>query len=201
MPGTVNSDKSTMPSIRAFIAVDINEDIRREMRELHGILGKTGAKVSWVAPEKMHLTVIFLGDIPLESVSGVCDVMDRVAGEIQPFVVEIAGAGWFGSERSPKVLWADIPGPPKLLADLHGRLSAEIDSMGVPLETRPFRPHLTLGRVRGRRNTGALTSTLMSYKNSVFGRVDIDRLILYKSVLEAQGSRYESLHESTLKGV
>lgn len=186
--------------LRTFIALDIGDDIRRGLADVQARLKTIGARVSWVAPEKMHLTLVFLGDTLEERIPDLSTALDRVAGESPPFTIHVAGTGWFGSERSPRVLWAGIPDPPGPLMTVQKRIHEELSLLEFPLETRPFAPHLTLGRVRGRRNALALTSALASYKNSAFGQVPIDRLILFTSVLESQGSRYEMLHESILKG-
>ncbi len=190
----------TMNTIRTFIALDIGDDIRRGLAEAQKRLKTIGARVSWVAPDKMHLTLLFLGDTLEEQVPRLSAILDGETGKSPPFTLNVAGAGWFGSERSPRVLWAGIPDPPEPLMTLQQRIREEVSRLEYPLEIRPFTPHLTLGRVRGRRNATALTSALSSYKNSAFGQVTIDRLILFKSVLEPQGSRYEVLHESILKG-
>jgi 2'-5' RNA ligase len=186
--------------IRAFIALEINEDVRRSLGALQAELKESGAQVSWVRPENIHLTLVFLGNVFEALVGPLSRRLDAIAAEISGFSLQVSGTGTFGSKRHPRVVWAGIEGVPPELEELHGKVAAAVRELDVPLENRPFRAHLTLGRVRSSRNVDALTSAVTSAKNTRHGAVDVRRVLLMRSRLDPQGAQYSILHESALKG-
>ena len=120
---------------------------------------------SWTAPERWHLTLLFLGRVPEETVPALVDAAGPAVAAAPPMTLRLAGGGRFGSVRRPQVAWAGLDGDVRALVDLAGRLSAAAAGVGLPVEDRPFRPHLTLGRWRpGRAADGALTDRLAAYR-------------------------------------
>lgn len=186
--------------IRSFIMLEINDGVRSSLLRVQAQLKKAGARVSWVPPDNIHLSLLFLGDIFESMVSKLGRKLDEAVRDINPFDYEVEGIGTFGSVRHPRVIWAGLEAMPESLSDLYGRVKGAAGSMGIPLESRPFRPHITLGRVRAARNLDSLTSAISSVKNTRHGWVSVRRVLLMRSVLEAQGARYSILHESSLKG-
>lgn len=186
--------------IRAFVAVEIGDEVRGGIARLQRDLKEVGAKVGWVAPENIHLTLVFLGNIFQAKVGPLGAAMDAVAADFELFRMEVSGAGFFGSAASPRVLWVGIAGPNAPLAAMQGRVVEAVKALGIPVEERAFKPHLTLGRVRSKHRAVELTSALGSAKNTAYGSVEIRRLLLMQSHLEHQGVRYSILHESALKG-
>jgi RNA 2',3'-cyclic 3'-phosphodiesterase len=90
---------------------------------------------------------------------------DPAVAAAPPMTLRLAGGGRFGSLRRPQVAWAGLDGDVRPLVDLAGRLAAAARRLGLPVEDRPFRPHLTLGRWRpGRPADGALTDRLAAYR-------------------------------------
>lgn len=185
--------------LRAFCAVDISEGIRSGLFDLQQRLRDTGARVGWVAPDNIHLTLVFLGDVFGAQVRPLSELLDAVARTTPPFSMEVAGTGFFGSPRSPRVLWVGVRDSP-VLQQLQHALAQSVRAFGIPLENRPFRPHLTLGRVRPGAPSHELTSVLSSANNTAFGTVLVDRLWLMRSRLKHQGVDHSVLHESQLKG-
>jgi 2'-5' RNA ligase len=82
-----------------------------------------------------------------------------------PMTLRIAGGGRFGSLRRPQVAWAGLDGDVAPLSDLAVRLATVARVLRLPVEDRPFRAHLTLGRWRPRQSAdGALTDRLAGYR-------------------------------------
>jgi RNA 2',3'-cyclic 3'-phosphodiesterase len=185
--------------IRSFIAIEISDEVREGLNALQQDLKKAGAKVGWVAPENIHLTLVFLGDIFRSQGESLCAVLDSVASNTLPFRYEVSGTGTFGSVRSPRVIWVGLNAPP-VLAELQGGVAAGVRELGLKIEDRPFHPHLTLGRIRAVNRVDELTSLLALAKSTAYGSVEVHRLLLMQSHLEHQGVRYSVLHESALKG-
>lgn len=186
--------------LRAFIALEINDEVRASLANVQATLKATGSKVSWVAAGNIHLSLAFLGNIFESVVDPLGEKLDRVAEGVRPFPLEVAGIGYFGSPTRPRVIWAGIEAPPAELERLHAGVCAAVRTFDIPLEERPFKAHLTLGRVKAPQNVGALTSAMAAVKNTRHGSVDVRRLLLMRSQLDPQGARYSVLHESILKG-
>ncbi len=186
--------------IRAFVAIEITDEVRAMLARVQDRLRRVGVRVSWVRPENIHLTLVFLGDVSAALVPDLKRALDRVAESVCAFDMAVEGVGSFGSPRSPRVIWAGVAEPTRSLAALQGGLAEAMRALEIPLESRPFHPHLTLGRVRSSRGAGALTSALPSASVTVRGSVRVDRVHLFESRLHSEGARYTILHSATLKG-
>ena len=188
-------------SIRMFLALPVPGPVRRALTEVQGTLRDAGARVSWVPPENLHVTLVFLGDIVIRRVAAVEQVVREVAPLYEAFELQAAGVGAFGSARNPRVIWAGFTEAPTALVEMHGLLAEGFRGIGFDVERRPFKAHVTLGRVRGPRGVDALTSAMASVKNADFGPVPVTRVQIMRSDLHSRGAQYTVLHEVTLKGV
>ena len=186
--------------IRSFVAIEISDGVREALKALQQDLKKAGARVGWVAPENIHLTLVFLGDVFRSQIEPLAKSLDEVAARTASFSYDVAGSGFFGSPRAPRVLWAGVKEQGNAVTGLQARVEAAVRGLGMKTEERDFHPHLTLGRVRTRDRVDELTSRLASATNATYGSVDVHRLLLMQSHLEHQGVRYTVLHESALKG-
>lgn len=186
--------------VRAFVALEISDAVRASLAAVQARLKEAGGKVAWVPVQNIHLTLAFLGNIFASVIGPLGEKLDRVAERVRPFAFEVAGVGYFGSPKRPRVLWAGIEGPPVELERLYEGVREAVRSFEIPLEDRPFKPHLTLGRVKAPQGVGALTSAMAAVKNTRHGTVEVRRLLLMRSQLNPQGARYSILRESALKG-
>jgi 2'-5' RNA ligase len=186
--------------MRAFIALEVGEEIREAIVRLQGQLrGVGGGRISWARPETMHLTLVFLGDISAGQGEALAAGLDTVARKQAPFVLRASGCGMFGGARRPRVIWAGFEACPAL-EDLQASVADMARSQGVALERRPFKAHLTLGRIRAVGDVDALTSAVSSVKNTIHGSVEISRVLLMKSTLKPQGAEHSVVHAAILKG-
>ncbi len=188
--------------LRAFIAVEISDEARAALAAEQARLKKLGARVAWVAPESIHLTLLFLGDIFAAQVATLAAGLDAVAAPHAPFAVEVTGLGWFGPPQSPRVIWAGVTDPGGRLAALQKQVEEEARLLGLRTEARAFHPHLTLGRARpgGHASLPALTAALRQANDTAYGRCAVDAVRLMQSRLEPAGARHTLLHAATLKG-
>jgi 2'-5' RNA ligase len=119
----------------------------------------------WTAPDRWHLTLLFLGSVAADHVPALVAAAGPAVAATPPMTMRLAGGGQFGSLRRPQVAWAGLDGDVAPLVDLAARLGAAAGALGLPVEERPFRPHLTLGRWRPRQPAdGALTDRLAGYR-------------------------------------
>ena len=150
-------------------------------------------------PENIHLTFAFLGDTFRERVDKLNGLLNEVSAQVVPFEMRVNGIGAFGSKRSPRIIWAGVDASEDVM-ELQRKVTDCIRAVDVPVESRSYHPHITLGRVRSGSWGDSLTSALTSYKNISFGSVNVHRVLLMQSHLEHQGVRYTILSESMLKG-
>jgi RNA 2',3'-cyclic 3'-phosphodiesterase len=116
-------------------------------------------------PDRWHLTLLFLGRVADDRVPPLVAAAAPAVAAAPPMTLWLAGGGRFGSVRRPQVAWAGLDGDVQPLVDLAGRLAAAAGTLGLPVEDRPFRPHLTLGRWRpGRPADGTMTDRLADYR-------------------------------------
>jgi 2'-5' RNA ligase len=119
----------------------------------------------WGDPGRWHLTLLFLGAVPPARLPYLTAAVGDAVAPTPPAVLRLAGAGRFGSSRRPQVCWAGVDGDVAVLAALAGRLATAARGLGLPVEDRPFRPHLTLGRWHPRRPAdGDLPDRLAGYR-------------------------------------
>ncbi|HOW97612.1 MAG TPA: RNA 2',3'-cyclic phosphodiesterase [Kiritimatiellia bacterium] len=186
--------------LRAFIALEISDEVRAALDRLQRDLMRGEARVGWVTPARIHLTLAFLGDIFAAQLPGLADALDAVAEGCPPFAFDVAGTGAFGPPKSPRVVWAGVEEPTGALVRLQAAAAVAVTGLGFRIEERAFHPHLTLGRVRDRRGAADLTSRLESFRTLRCGRVEVRRVLLLQSVLSSQGAEYRVRHSSELKG-
>ena len=188
-----------IPVIRAFLAVEIDEAARKELAEAQHAMKRISAGVSWVAPANIHVTLVFIGDIFEPVLPLIRQALDRTTEHHSPCAMDIQGLGYFGRPGSLKVVWAGLQGNFLPLIRLQADLVSAFKADGFSPDAKPFKPHLTLGRVRSSRQAGALIELIASRGHQSFGRLNVLSVLLMKSLLTPQGPIYSVLHESPLK--
>jgi 2'-5' RNA ligase len=132
---------------------------------------------SWTAPDRWHLTLLFLGRVPAGAVGSLVAGAGPAVAATPPATLRLAGGGRFGSRRRPQVCWTGVTGDGDALGALAGRLSGVARDLGLPVEDRPFRAHLTLGRWRpGRPGDGDLPDRLAGYRGPSWSLTEVELL-------------------------
>lgn len=185
-----------MTTIRAFIAVHLPGSVRDTLAETaRALAGRVppGA-VRWVRPEHMHLTLVFLGDTPTAKLTAVQQAMDAATGSVAPFTLYTTGIGCFPNARRPRVIWVRLSGEEERLVELKRGLDAALAPLGWPPEEKPFRAHLTLGRVKDEQAArGADWTTDVPHLP-----VPVDAIHLIESRLTSSGPVYSVRYSSGL---
>jgi RNA 2',3'-cyclic 3'-phosphodiesterase len=128
----------------------------------------------WSDPDRWHLTLLFLGAVPEECVAPLVTAAAPAVSAAPAMTLRLAGGGRFGPRRRPQVAWAGLDGDVQPLLGLAGRLADAARRLGLPVEDRPFRPHLTLGRWRpGQPADGLLTDRLAAYRGPPWPVTDV----------------------------
>lgn len=142
-----------MSTIRAFIAIRLPPPVEQALADIARALALTVPRggVRWVRPEQIHLTLRFLGDTPVAQLDAIRRAMDAAVTDALPFTLHLSGVGAFPERRRPRVIWAGLNGEVNRLHALKSSLDAQLTRLGLPPEDKPFRAHLTLGRVKDQR--------------------------------------------------
>lgn len=175
--------------MRLFAALPIAEPGRGEIVKLLGRLRESQWPLRLVHDHGLHLTMKFFGEVQ----PGRLDVIEEAVRAAVPgtgaLALQLTGVGAFPSTQRPRIIWAGLDAPPALEL-LQDRLERRAEAIGFPPESVPFRPHVTLARVRegNRLPAGAIEG--LGEQVEPVGFVATE-LVLYESVLGRGGPRYE----------
>ena len=174
--------------MRTFIAIDIPAEIKSTIGDIIRKAGTADA-IRWVPARNMHLTLKFLGEVRDDLVPAIEQKLRAAAAGQGPFSVGIRGTGAFPNLKRPNVLWVGFEPSGPLKAIFEG-IEKGLSEIGIQKESRPFSPHMTIGRVRDLRGIEPATRELASYKDTFFGTIDVHEILLMKSVLKPAGAEY-----------
>jgi 2'-5' RNA ligase len=177
--------------IRLFVALELPEELRERMAMI--ARGVSGAK--WVPPEKLHLTLRFIGEVPEDRYDDIVYALETVDSE--PFLLTITGAGHFESGRRVRALWLGVERDPALMA-LSRRIESALVRAGLPPEERKFVPHITLARLNDA-SPAQVSGWLQA--NNMFRAVPlpVHSFVLFSSFHSRTGSIYRPEHEFPLR--
>jgi len=197
------SDLQAKQRMRIFCAVELPEDVRAriathiaELREA----AEPPLKISWERPEKLHLTLKFLGEIEAERVEALTRAAERAAAASDgKFAVTLRDTGAFPGRGNPRVLWLGLDDGAGRLAGLQARLEDECERERFPREARAFRPHITIARIRFPNAAARHVANLHRERNFAPATFDVGEFVVMQSQLGAGGSRYTPLSRHELR--
>jgi len=179
--------------IRSFVALTLPDEIKRNLATISQKLSRMGLDGSFPKPDAMHLTLKFLGNIPENQVEAIEEALRRASARIPVLQLKCRGVGAFPNADFPRVVWAGIETVPEL-SILHRRVDEELATLGFLPEDRPFSPHLTLVRLKGRTNIRLLKEYLKdSAIREEAGSFSASEIHLFQSELRPDGARYTKL--------
>jgi RNA 2',3'-cyclic 3'-phosphodiesterase len=187
----------SMKLIRSFIAVDYPPGVKQAILQIIE-QGKQKIKpglVRWVAETNLHLTLKFLGELDAKRLDQVIENLHQLADEVSPFEYTVSGRGMFPNSTHPRILWVGAETCPPLTR-LAGSVDLAAHKTGLPLEDRPFTPHLTIARVnRDLPNLDLKTigDSFQHISADHLGLVQVDHITLYQSQLFPDGAKYTPL--------
>ncbi len=192
--------RKTLKTMRTFIAIELSEEIKNELAQIQARLRYAGADVKWVEQQNIHLTMKFLGEVKEDRIEEVVSALNEVAKESKPFEAIIKDLGVFPKLEFPRVVWVGLERGAEESKALARRVDERLEKLGFQRESRPFSPHLTIGRVRSPKNKAALKEKIMATSIEKVLSQRVDSIILFKSELTSQGPIYSKLHESKFSG-
>lgn len=180
--------------IRTFVSIPVPNTaglnpLFREIGDLRG--------VSPSRPRQTHITLRFIGDVPDSRIDDVVDaVADAVSG-VHPARVSVVGTGAFPNAKKPRIIWAgvktDMP-----MKEMSERIGRNLDAAGIDYDRKEFKPHITVGRIRGSADTNGINMLLRRFSDSEFATFVCSSVNVMRSDLSASGAEHTILRSIDL---
>jgi 2'-5' RNA ligase len=162
------------------------------LRTLQGNLRPLGGDVRWISVTSIHLTLKFLGEIDPANLAALSDALKKATASASSMTLRLRGLGCFPNLQNPRVIWCGVEGEIEKLSVLQENVERACESSGFPREDRPFRPHLTLGRLGSKKSLHRLSDSI-KIGSELECSFRADRFNIYKSTLTPRGAVYEIL--------
>jgi len=186
--------------MRLFFAIELTDDVQDLLDEATTSLRAEAPDLAWVDREKRHLTLKFLGDVVEEALPRLAAAADRATQRHGPLEMSVREVGAFPNFRRARVVWIGVE-QERRLELLHHDLELACESEGFEVEGRPFRPHITLARVRNPLPVDRMKAFARVARSvRVRASVPVERITLFESILAPSGARYRCVHSATLGG-
>ena len=185
--------------MRTFVAVELNEASRGALGAAVERMREGAPDLKWVAPESMHLTLKFIGELKDEQAGAALEALRAAAAGCGPFTMHVRGVSGFPPRGRPRVVHAPLEEPTGALAELARAVEEGLaEAVGVKREKRAFKAHVTLGRVRRGANCPPVPELADRAGNVEFGEVEVKEIVLMKSELTPRGAVYSVLERIPL---
>jgi 2'-5' RNA ligase len=189
-------------TVRSFLAIELPEEILHKIADIQMCLKKNiqGGVISWVRPEGIHLTLKFFGNIFMDNVVNISRVVENTLADVKPLSLGVKDVGVFPDVIRPRVIWLGINGDVAPLSNIRKAMDPGFHGYGFKREERPFRPHLTLGRIKSPRGMSGLAVLLEGGGNYFAGHFQTKELTLFRSELTSGGAIYTKLAQFPFRG-
>lgn len=191
-------------SIRAFVSIHLPADVREKLRavqaELAGVVPES--TIRWTPFDQLHLTLEFLGKVEAEKLPSLETALNAIARAHTVFELSAERMGAFSTIRNPRVIWAGIQRDVDAVKTLQAEVKKAVRPFVAEQETRAYRPHVTLGRVRPAkpRALHRVSDALASTVDRSFGAWRVEEFALMQSKLSPHGSQHSTLATFRLDG-
>ena len=185
--------------MRLFLAINPPNELRGELARATESVRAVAPGLAWVAEPLVHFTLKFLGEQPPEAIEHLEPVLVRLTARHREILMHVQGIGAFPNFRRARVVWLGVDAEARLEL-LHHDLEVACEGLGFEVEGRPFRPHMTLARVKHPLDEDAARSLARAAKQIDFRAEFVVRSVdLMRSELSPAGSRYTTLVSAPLR--
>ncbi len=188
-------------SFRGFIAIPSPASLLSRLKELQQELRRLELDAKWVVPEQIHLTLKFLGQTPMAIKSDLQSSLEKIASDHPSFSFWVDRFGLFPNARLPRILWVGAGESPPEFQQLVPSLEEACVRFGFQKEDRPFKAHLTVGRLRSPKHAERLEKWIKEHPISWREEFPCERVILFQSTLTPKGPIYTPLYEVSLRKI
>lgn len=153
--------------------------------------------LNWTVPGNWHITLFFLGNTEESAVPVLKKIIEESFRDVQAYQTELSGVGVFPNTHNPKVFWLGLENLQPILS-AYSQLAELLQQNGFSFDQKPLKPHLTLARVKRADHPSAFQSLLDKYQETVFDRIDVNKMALFESISTPDGPVYKPLYEKPL---
>jgi len=184
--------------MRIFIAVDIDEEkVVNNILLFEQKLKESNARLKLVEKENLHITLKFIGEVEEKDINLIFDAVEKGSKGFKKFEIEIIGAGTFPSLSRPRVIWVGVKNGSETLSRLAASISRSLEKVGFRGDSKPFKPHITVARIKGYgRNVSHLIN---EFSDHLFGKMTVKDVRVKRSTLTPQGPIYTTLKSFELE--
>ncbi len=182
--------------MRAFLAIELTDEIRatlgdtvEQLREM--IPGRT----SWVREENLHLSIRFLGEVKKKRIEAISTALETICERTSPCALTVTGVGVFPNPSKARVMWCGSEGDIEQLAAFQAECEQAAQSLGLTAETKPWKPHITLGRFRN--SPSLIREGLDAFAELRAGELPVKGVTLFSSALTQRGPIYAPIRKFT----
>ncbi len=189
--------------MRAFIAIDLPKEIKDNLCLVQENFKKLPARINWVNPDNIHLTLRFLGEIEQSQTDKIITAIKGSALLTSPFQINLSSISVFPDTALPRVIWIGINSGNERIQEIYRNLGTKLKSLGIPEESRQFLPHITIARIKTILKKKEFLMELNNLKDTspkVNSYFQARKITLFKSRLTAKGAVYEIIKELDLLG-
>ncbi len=184
--------------VRAFISVDFTDKLIQErIKDLQDTISSSGAHLRLVNPSILHITLEFLGDITEDQVAVVKEILEEL--EFDLIKLNIKNPNVLPNENHIRVVYCELNGDIEPLKEIQKTLREKLRTNGFRVDSRSFKPHLTIARVKSAKNRKELIRVIKQQSEVSCGIQEIDTINLKQSILKSEGPQYTKLHETHAK--
>jgi len=178
---------------RTFICVPVPDGVKRQVAAFQHRLKECRSNIKWVDPGNLHITIKFLGDVENHRIADIAAATAEAVSGIDPFSVELCGAGAFPNLGRPRVLWVGIGQGAKRFNTISEAVNRSLEGMGFERDSRKFSGHVTIGRIRTYSNIDCI-ARLLEQEDFCAPVFQAACLYVMKSVLTQRGPVYSPLN-------
>lgn len=186
--------------MRLFVAIEVPEPPRRELRRRLDGLRDRLPRARWVDPENLHLSLLFLGETPEAAVPALAVKLREAFGRYPPLELRLSSGGTFPPGRPARVAWVGVDAPEELMTLQEDVTRAAVYSLGFEPEKRAYHPHVTLARCQDPWRREAIDKLRSGLTGPIGPPFVADQGVLFESKLSPKGSRYRAVETFPLAG-
>ncbi len=187
-------------NLRTFLAFGLPSGVTRRVAAIQRDLAARGLKMKWIRPENVHLTIKFLGNVPVAELEKVAQAASDITARSAPMSLRLQGLGVFPGIKRPNVLWTGLTGDNRSLIEFHDRLEEALAGAGFEKDRRAFKAHLTIARIKSAVDPRRLAEAMEECGQFPETELPARQLTLYKSELRPSGAVYTVLQQFPLSG-
>ena len=183
---------------RIFIAIKIEagDSLLKMISSYRTSLNKD--QIKWTDTAKIHITIAFLGNTEDKTINAIISMMEEKCKGFSQFELILKGSGIFRNINDPRIIWTGIE-PSEKLCQLNNLIMSGLKELKIKIENRPYKPHLTIGRIKHLNNVESLIALIEEYQNYEIQLVPVNKVILYESILLSAGPVYKPLIKVNLE--